>query len=237
MYCVQNTTFAQDFTIEDNYQKDLSEFNLKKAAYQKNNTLSLKEELRLSLYNFLETRNIYVKNYLEKVKAKSQKELYSKIDPEIEWFNNRKNSYTTNNTLEDLLNKSKEEDEKFQTTTLPIVYFSLSNISLNSVKNLKESHIKIYNDLKNESSELVKLGRADDKLFDRWFRDIDGELNTLSDIESKVNSQIEKILNNDDYQRSSAYKKANDELEPSKTSLLRLNEYIKELENVLESKR
>ena len=47
------TVQAQDFTFtkaredyvftEDNYKKDLNDFNLKKASYQKNPTLSLKK--------------------------------------------------------------------------------------------------------------------------------------------------------------------------------------------------
>ena len=246
----QNTVtniFAQDFTFnkaredfvftEDTYRKDLFDFNLKKASYQKNPTLSLKEELRGSLYKFIGTRNNYVKNYLTMLRLRGPELTYSKIDSEVLWFDSRKNSYTNNTSLEDLLSKSKEEDAKYQTDTLPVIYLSLAHISLGEVKTVKSEHVKIYNNLKSEADNLVKLGRADAGLFDRWFKDIDQELNNITTIESNVLQEIEKIFGDDEYKRDSGYKNAIEELEPAKISLLKLNGFIKELENVLESKR
>jgi len=229
----------EDFVFtEDNYRTKLTTFNLKKDSYQKNPTLSLKEESRIALLDFLGARNSFVKSYLNMVRTKTINEnVYLKIDPEIVWFDTRKNNYTETNTLEDILSKSKEEDERYLTTTLPIIYFSLANINLNNVVTIKNSHIKLYQNLKKESEDLVKLGRADASLFDRWFKDIDEEINTLSEIEAKTLTHIQRILSNDDYRRNSAYKKSAEELYPSKESLLRLNEFIKELENVLEGKR
>ena len=148
-----------------------------------------------------------------------------------------KNSYTNNTSLEDLLSKSKEEDVKYQTDTLPVIYLSLAHISLGEVKTVKSEHVKIYNNLKSEADNLVKLGRADAGLFDRWFKDIDQELNNITTIESNVLQEIEKIFGDDEYKRDSGYKNAIEELEPAKISLLKLNGFIKELENVLESKR
>ncbi len=246
----QNTVtniFAQDFTFnkaredfvftEDNYRKDLFDFNLKKASYQKNPTLSLKEELRGSLYKFIGTRNSLIKNYLTMLRLRGPELTYSKIDSEVLWFDSRKNSYTNNTSLEDLLSKSKEEDVKYQTDTLPVIYLSLAHISLGEVKTVKSEHVKIYNNLKSEADNLVKLGRADAGLFDRWFKDIDQELNNITTIESNVLQEIEKIFGDDEYKRDSGYKNAIEELEPAKISLLKLNGFIKELENVLESKR
>jgi len=64
--------YAQDLTTkkafddfifsQDNYRASLTEFNLKKGSYQKNPTLSLKEEARVSLYDFLTKRNDYKRN-------------------------------------------------------------------------------------------------------------------------------------------------------------------------------
>lgn len=256
----QNTVtniFAQDFSFtkaredyvfsEDIYRKDLFDFNLKKAAYQKNQTLSLKEELRVYLFKFIESRNNLVRNYLTMLRIKTlestgignvQKEtIYTQLDPQVIWFGERKNSYLTNDNLEDIVNKSKEEDSRYRTDTLPIIYYSLANISLGEIKSIKDEHIKLYNSLKKESETLVSLGRADASLFDRWFKDIEKELNDISDIEKKTQAEIDKILNMEDYQRSNAYKKAVEELEPAKNNLLRLNGFVKELEDVISSKR
>ena len=88
----------------------------------------------------------------------------AKIDPEVVWYQNRKNSYSENDSLENILSKSKEEDAHYKTDTLLIIYFALSNISLDQVKTIKEEHLKLYKNLKSESEELVKLGRADASL-------------------------------------------------------------------------
>lgn len=246
----QNTVdniFAQDFTFlkaredfvftEDNYRKDLFDFNLKKASYQKNPTLSLKEELRITTYKFINSRSELIKNYLTMLRMKGPELIYSKIDPEVSWYLNRKNSYTNTDRLEDILNKSKEEDSRFETDTTPIIYLSLAHISLGEVESLKQEHMKLYNSLKKDSEELIKLGRADSSLFDRWFKDIDKELNSISDTEKATLTEIETILGDDEYKRDKGYENAIETLDPVKSNLLRLNGFVKELENVLESKR
>lgn len=239
--------FAQDFTFtkaredyiftEDNYKKDLSDLNLKKASYQKNPTLSLKEELRVSLYKFVGSRNNLIKNYLTMLRMKELESVNLRIDPEVVWYETRKKSYSENDSLEDIIKKSKEEDEHYETNTLLAIYFALSNISLDQVKTTKEDHLKLYKKLKNESQELIKLGRADTNLFDRWFRDIDQELDNINLIEKDTLIQIDKIFGSDDYQRNSAYKKAIETLEPTKINLLKLNGFIMELENTVNTKR
>lgn len=102
--------YAQDFSferarqdyifVEDNYKKDLSDFNLKKASYQKNETLSLKEELRNSTYKLVLSRNSFVKSYLTMLRMRvveskgienGQKEsLFAKLDAEVSWYDGRK---------------------------------------------------------------------------------------------------------------------------------------------------
>jgi tryptophan-rich sensory protein len=256
----QNTVkniFAQDFTFnraredyiftEDNYKKDLADFNLKRDSYKQNQTLSLKEEFRLSALKFVASRNSYVKNYLTMLRLKvvesngidnSKKEdLYSKLDPEVTWFNSRKDNYSNSDSLEDILNKTKEEDSRYKDNTLPIIDTTLAYISLGSVREIKDSHIKIYENQKKESESLVSLGRADKGLFDRWFKDINSTLDDISKTESATATEIDKILGADEYLRSSAYKKSLEVLEPSKQYLVKLNNYVQELENVLEDKR
>lgn len=249
--------FAQDFTFikaredyifsEDTYKKDLMNFNLKKASYQKNPTLSLKEELRLATYKFVGSRNNLIKSYLTMIRIKvleskglsnPQKEtLYSKIDPEVVWFDDRKNKYEVSNTLEDIIRKTKEEDEKYTSETIPVIYYSLAFTSLGDSITIKNKHIKIYELLKNEANELVTLGRADAKLFERWFKDIDNEFVIIDGIEKSLLSEIDKIFGEDVYRKQSGYENAIETLIPIKQNLLRLNGFIMELENTVNTKR
>lgn len=248
---------AQELTVQkafkdfayarDNYQSSLTAFNLKKDSYLKNQTLSLKEEARIALYDFLLKRNDYKRTYLTVIRTrvseltgltKDEKEtVFTKIDPEVVWLENRKNELKQTDSLEDLINKSQAEDSKYQTDTLPIVYFSLSYVSLSSVIEIKNSHLELYNRLKNEANELVKLGRADASLFDRWFKDIEAELVKINNQENAARSEIAKIFNQDNYQIKKSYERVAEKLVPAKENLLTLNSFISELETTIEEKR
>lgn len=252
-----NNVKAQEFTFqksredyvfsEDNYRSDLNDFNSKKASYNKNPTLSLKEEFRLSTYKFVGTRNLLVKNYLTMIRIKTveskgiesslKESIYSKVDPEVVWYGSRKNNYDLSNTIEDIIRKSKEEDERYQASTLPIIYYTLANISLGESKTSKNKHIEIYNKLKNEANNLVSLGRADAKLFERWFKDIELELTKIEEIEKTTLARINIIFDADEYKRDGGYKNAIEELNQAKSNLLRLNDFIMELENTVNTKR
>lgn len=231
----------------DNYKNDLFDFNFKKGSFVKNPTLSIKEDLRLSLYKFVNSRNDLIKNYLTMLRLKtmeskgiinSEKEIiYSKIDPEVAWYVDSKKLYLDNNTVEDVLLKSKEEDKKYEGETLPTIYYTLSQISLGDVRNIKNRHLDILESLKQQSKELVDSGKADSDLFDRWFLDITYELDKISSIEINVLLEINKLANIKDREALSIYTNINEELELIKPSLLKLNGFIKELNTVISSKK
>lgn len=233
--------------IEDNYKKDLFDFNLKKASYKKNPTLSLKEEYRLAAYKFVDSRNKYMTSYLTMIRinisdskgleTNEKESVFQKIDSEVNWYLSRKNSYQNSDTLESIIGKTAEEDNRYSSETLPAIYYSLSYLNLGSVTDIKNEHLKIYSKLKDEALRIVQLGRADSSLFDRWFKDIDNELSTLSTISTNTKVQIDKIYGADEYQRGSSYKRSVEEISLSKQSLLKLNKYILELENTVGSKR
>ena len=249
--------FAQDFTFnraredyifsEDNYKKALFDFNLKKGSYNKNPTLSLKEEFRLSSFTFVDSRNKYIKNYLTMLRIKTlennglkneQKErIYEKIDKEVSWFDQRKNEYKSDNTIEQIFEKTKAEDLHYSDDTLPSIYFTLSYNSLGDAINIKNKNLKIYEKLKSEANNLVSLGRADESLFKRWFDDIEKELKLISEIEDKTIETTEKSVSTDKYQRQSGYEDSIETISSVKSNLYRLNSFVMELENVIITKR
>lgn len=257
MYLVLSTVLAQELTSEkaksdyifseDSYKTSLSEFNLKKDSYLKNPTLSLKEETRVAFFDFLVKRNDYKRTYLTLLRTKvvesfgltddEKKTVYTKIDPEVVYYEKRRESYQTTTPLEDLLNKSKEEDTKYKTETLPVVYFTLDYISLGNVVRLRDENTNIYKSLKAEAENLVKLGRADSSLFERWFKDIDLELTKIIDIENKTRTEIQKVFSKDTYEVDRAYDNTVETISPVKLNLLQLNKFIGELENTILEKR
>lgn len=260
LFFMSNTVKSQDMTYQkaltdydftkSTYSDKLTDFNEKKAAYQKNQTLALKEELRLSLFTFLGERNNLIRSYLTTIRfraaesqglSQNQKEtVYTKIDTEVKWYENHKNTYLQSDLLETLLEKSKTEDKQWTDTTTPAVYFVLSNISLGDVTYLRQRHEDIYNGLKTEADSLVSLGRADNSLFSRWFNDIEKEINNVKAVEAKALAAIEAQVG-DKAKSTTNKKRLFDDfvrvINPGKTSLLKLNNFISELENVVQGKR
>ncbi len=249
--------FAQEFTFskaredyifsEDNYKKALFDFNLKKGSYNKNPTLSLKEEFRLSSFTFVDSRNVLIKNYLTMLRIKTlennglnndqKNKIYEKLDKEVSWYQSRKNEYKPEDTIEQVFEKSKLEDTHYLDETLPVIFFVLSYNSLGDSIDIKNKNIKIYEKLKSEANSLVSLGRADESLFKRWFDDIEKELALISEIENLTIESIEKITGNDRYQRESGYEDSIETISKVKSNLYRLNSFIMELENVIITKR
>ncbi len=251
------TVFAQQFNLEkakndyifaeDQYEESLKTFNLKKDSYLKNQTLSLKEETRIALLNLLPKRAEYMKTYLTVIRTKiaeltgltsDEKQLvFSKIDPEVVYYQDRNNSYQLTDNLETLLSKSREEDQKYRDETLPVVYFSLVNIGLGDAVDLKNKNVVIYTQLRTEAENLIKLGRADSDLFDRWFKDIDLELNKITDIENDVRTVLSEIFSKNKYQVERVYEDSIEILSPISGSLVKLNEFVFELETTISEKR
>ena len=245
---LSSDTTRKDYIFsEDNYKNSLSLFNLKKGSYNKNPTLSIKEEARIALLDLLIKRVNFKKSYLTFIRSKvveskglnndQKSTVYSKIDPEVLYYENRTKEYIPNTPLEDLINKSKEEDTKYETGTLPVIYFALGNLSLGDVVSLRNENTVIYKTLRAEAENLVKLGRADQYLFDRWFKDIDLELNKIIDIENRAKKQNELVFDKDTYKVDKAYEDAVETISPVKSNLLQLNQFIKELEITISEKR
>ena len=252
-----NNVFAQEFDFnksredyvfsEDNYKSSFALFDLKKNAYQKNPTLSLKEEVRISFFDFLVKRNDYKKAYLTMLRVKTlessgltedeKESVYSKIDPEVVHYENIKKEYQPATTLEDLLSKSKKEDEKYKNQTLPIIYFALENIGLGNVITLKNENIEIYRSLRSEAESLVKLGRVDSKLLERWFIDIDSEIGKITDIENGVKKESPTVFSDEIYKINKSYDSVLEKLSSAKAELLQLNKFVRELENTISEKR
>lgn len=245
---LSSDTTRKDYIFsEDNYKNSLSLFNLKKGSYNKNPTLSIKEEARIALLDLLIKRVNFKKSYLTFIRSKvveskglnndQKSTVYSKIDPEVLYYENRTKEYVPNTPLEDLINKSKEEDTKYETGTLPVIYFALGNLSLGDVVSLRNENTVIYKTLRAEAENLVKLGRVDQYLFDRWFKDIDLELNKIIDIENRAKKQNELVFDKDTYKVDKAYEDAVETISPVKSNLLQLNQFIKELEITISEKR
>lgn len=237
-----------DYTYtKDNYSQALSDFNKKKDSYLKNPTLSLKEEARTSLYSFLLEKNNLITTYLTTIRLRileskgltqdEKNTAISKISEEFKWFESHKNDFQKENSLENLLSKSSEEDNRLSENTTSAINYSLVNIGYGDIVAKENKHLEIYKTLKTEANELVILRRADSSLFDRWFSDIEEEIKTLDNIEGEVLSSLEGLNSAESYAQKKGFKNSLEGLTPAKLSLLKINQYLFELENIIDEKR
>lgn len=254
---IKNTVYAQtdqfsksraDYVfMSDNYQANLFDFNFKKGAYNQNPTLSHKEEFRQSTYKFLTTRNKLITTYLTLLRVRvdelvgltteQKSKIFERIDEEVLWYNAKLNFYFEEDTLEDIVNKSKDEDLRYLEKTDYTIKYTLLYIGLGNITEIEEEHRQIYNDLKTEAQNLIVLKRLDNNLFDRWFNDIEKELDQIDKNEEETIAVIELMFSNDNFRKTRIYEDAKKILISTQSNLVRLNSFIMELETVVNDKR
>ena len=136
-----------------------------------------------------------------------------------------------------MISKSQAEDKRILADTTSAINHALVSVSLGDTVNLDQIHKNIYTDLKNEADRLVSLGRADASLFERWFIDIETEFNKMQNIEVSVRETMPELSSSQEYKQKRAFQTSIDGIKPAKESLLRINQFLYELENVISEKR
>lgn len=220
------------------YQEDYSSFKEAKTFYQSNSTLQLKEDLRQKTLKMLKSRDYLIATYLTALRIQilettgfddSQKgSISDKIDSETNWYKSHMDVYKNSDELVDLFNKSDESKSRYATDTTPIISESLFDITLSQEMGLRNSHQKIYSELKNYIDQKVGEGKIKIDPFNRWFNDIESVLKTLEENEKTAKSKVENIKNYS-YNLESAYDDANKTLYSSVSPISQLNSYLTEM--------
>ena len=135
-----------NFKLEE-YNKVREEYILKRAQYLTFKTLTAQEEAYSATYKFLQIRDDVVIIYLEGQKAKiseandvtdeAKSTLTIKIDVELEFFRNHKETIPSAGTLQDLVNDSNKAKTEFAKID-PLTYEISARISDGKVKKFDE---------------------------------------------------------------------------------------------------
>ena len=248
MYSALRTSFAQTFDsvkAYQDYQYSLSiytqansDFEAAKDFYSKNQTLSLKEDARKKLLTMLKSRDQLEVVYLTALRTKiselkgladgDKSAIFGKIDTEVAWYKNHITSYGDGDAVETLFTKSDESKSHYSTTTIPIVYESLFDISLGEEVGIRQDHETIYNTLKLNIATGVAAGKLDVNQFNRWFTDIDSNIQILHQNEDLSKTQIQKMY--DAYTTGSgSFNDSINTLSSSIKPLTQLNEFLTEV--------
>lgn len=220
------------------YQSSYSAYQDARDFYQKNQTLSLKEDARKKTLTLLRQRDELIIVYLSAIRAKinetegltdgDKNDIFGKIDPEATWYQSHKNRYNDEDSLDTLFSEGAGASDRYAATTSPIIYQSLFTISYGQMVNLRQEHEKIYTDVKSQVTNPDP--------YNHWFSDIDSTIETLKTDEGKSKDQIKTIYTNS-YSPVSAYNSAIAALSQSLTPIAQLNRFLTEVETAIKNQQ
>lgn len=243
------TSFSQDFNFDKAYQdyiftqsrysEAFSDYTKARDAYQKNQTLTLKEEARLKTLEMLRRRDELLKVYLTALRIKlvevggltqAEKETqFGRLDSEVAWYKDHKEAYKDSDPLETLFSKSKGAKDHYDLDTSRKIYDALFNVSLGEVTDLRLKHEEAYAGIRREIDAKVAEGKVRIDPFNRWFTDIEGVIGQLKGEEDKAKKQIVKIYTEGYTNPASVFKTSIIPFETSKNLLSTLNGFLEEL--------
>ena len=221
------------------YDQANSDFKDAKDFYLTNKTLTLKEDARRKLLAMLKARDQLKIVYMTALRMKiletkglsesDKNSFFGKIDSEVEWYKNHMRNYKDGDPSEDLFTKSSEAEERDKSTSSPIVYEALFDISLGEETGMRQDHENIYTSLKAIIDEGVKNGKLDMNPFNRWFTDIDLVIGGLKQNEDLSKTQIQKLYGQQNNTSFGPYTEAIETLNSSLKSFSQLNNFLTEV--------
>jgi hypothetical protein len=239
-----STSFTAQKSFDDyKYQQSLYEnsrdgYIEAKTFYKKNPTLQLQEEARLKTLEMLKNRDQITIVYLTALRmqivestgftAEEKGAIYSKLDPEVAWYQTHLETYTDGDDLNTLFTRSDECKSRYQSNTRYVVYESLFDISLSSAIGLRMDHQVVYADLKNFVNDQVSTGKVTLDPFNRWLNATDAVLNALNQNELAAQKKMQSAFTQN-LPINTVYNSAVSIMKNLVTLQAQLNNYLSEL--------
>jgi len=178
----------------DLYKKAHSDYLLALSQYKQAQTLASKTKTQEATTKMLQARDDVVITYLtalrlrvseaEGVNNTDKSGLYSRIDSEIAWFQDHRQTITSAGTLQDLVADSESALERYSIVE-PLAYEILSTIPLGKVEIIKSKLNSILAEIKIKTEEIRAKGDHDTTITERWI------LETENKITRGLDKQIE----------------------------------------------
>lgn len=243
------TAGAQEFNFDKAYQDYIftqsqyenahTAYVDAKEAYLKNPTLTLKEEARKKTRLMLISRDELERVYLTALRMKifetkgveggQKNSIQTSLDTDVAWYRDHITAYPDGEPLESLFTKSTETETHYKSTTLPLIYNSLFQISLGQLAGFRTDHEDIYKSVRDFIQIQVDAGTMRIDPFNRWFNDIETTAASLKTNETKASAQVAKLNTEGNFSPSGTFKSGIDKLSTSQTLLTQLNGFLLEL--------
>jgi hypothetical protein len=246
--------FAQDFTADKayqdyqyqltNYRQAYDDFQETRTFYKRNPTLQLREEARKKTLTMLKSRDQLMIVYLTAIRMQivestgftndDKATIYSKLDPEVSWYQTHVNSYQDGDDLNTLFTKSNESKDRYNSLSKAVIYNTLFDTTLSQEIGLRIDHQLIYSDLKNLLNDKVSRGEVKIDPFNRWLSDTDNILISLGQNEASAKTLIPNFYTLK-YNLVGTYNSGVDSLDTSVGPLGKLNNYLYEMLTLLKT--
>src|SRR3989344_5321609 len=159
---------AQEFTFEkayndylfsiEEYSREHNEYLLARSQYKQAGTLAAETKAREETAQMLAARDVVVRNYVQAVRMKlvetnqvvenTKSGLSSRLESEVDWYDNHSARVSSAGSLGDLVRDSIEANNHFQITTVPVVYETLVTVPMAKVSDQRKSLSQVASEVK-----------------------------------------------------------------------------------------
>lgn len=232
--------FNDFVSARENYNREYANYQKARDFYLQNKTLGLKESARVQTVKTLVARDELLSTYVTAVRLRldstpyhpgaERGDILSDLVGDAPWYRNHKSVYNLeSDTIETIFQKGAETTQHFDTISSKMVYRALSTIAFSRYLDIKSGHENIYWPL---LAEAEKTTGSERELLNRWISDIDKEFQKVTDVENAVKKIREEYLTTQT-KPESLHAKLVSKLSEGKDSLLAVNGFITEMNNVI----
>lgn len=232
-----NRAFNDYIYTYGQYRLAYNEYVSARQAYLNYKTLTSETEALNKTLKMLQFRDEVVKTYLTALRLKlaettgisnyDQNVLYLKLDAEVAWYLKHRNTLTSAGNLQDLLDSSRETQEKYQGTEI-LIYQTLEAILSGRETALHQRLNEQIEALKGKISEIRQKGDKKPTTAERWLLEAENRLARSKEKQNAARQVLAK-LKPYDKDKNQSYNQAQFSLEESHQYLKETNSYLKEV--------
>jgi len=162
----------------------------------------------------------------ESVDEQAKNSLFARIDADIFWFENHRDTIPSAGTLEDLENDSKEAADKFLLSQR-LTYETLSLIPYSKITSLREDMTEVLGEVKVKTQKIRQNGDHDVSVAERWILETENKLTRALDKEVEAQNLLFTI------QAQSSKATGSTQYESVLTRLQEANQFLREASSYL----
>lgn len=239
--------FAQEFNFTRAYNDYLYTYNQYRAAhtdyiaakqqYLAYKTLTAKTTAQEKTLKMLEARDEAVRTYLTALRLKlaetagvspyEQNILFLKLDSEVSWYQNHKNTLPSAGSIPDLIKLSDETQNRYKETEV-LAYQALGTILAGKENALRDKIQTQINLLEDKIAQIRQEGKVDTKILERWLLEAQNRLTWSKEKQFAAQSLLANLKPREQ-NKAKVYNQAQFNLTESHQYLKEANSYLLEI--------